>query len=155
MRNVKRRIITLSTSTRPALNFFPPTNQRGSNNRLNERSANRQNGNRLFDSQNNNRGGYNVGDIGAGGFNGRSTRTVEGSRFASEQNEGKSIMSLVSTYFTDLLHIYRHPLLFFFVYRAIFPCISFWFIPGCRVDGSTWYKQILTIDPHCFQLTIP
>jgi hypothetical protein len=37
-------------------------NPRGSNNRLNERSANRNNGNRLFDSQNNNRGGYNKGD---------------------------------------------------------------------------------------------
>ncbi|XP_013392122.1 protein DD3-3 [Lingula anatina] len=37
-------------------------NPRGSNNRLNERSANRANGNRAFDSQNNNRGGYNVGD---------------------------------------------------------------------------------------------
>lgn len=37
-------------------------NPRGSNNRLNERSANRNNANRLFDSQNNNRGGYNVGD---------------------------------------------------------------------------------------------
>jgi len=35
---------------------------RGSNNRLNEKTANRQNGNRLFDSQNNNKGGYNVGD---------------------------------------------------------------------------------------------
>lgn len=35
---------------------------RGSNNRLNERSATRNNNNRLFDSQNNNRGGYNVGD---------------------------------------------------------------------------------------------
>lgn len=37
---------------------------RGSNNRLNERTANRQNANRLFDSQNNNKGGYNVGDAG-------------------------------------------------------------------------------------------
>eukprot|EP00051_Salpingoeca_urceolata_P010126 m.123467 g.123467 ORF g.123467 m.123467 type:complete len:798 (-) comp16588_c0_seq2:470-2863(-) len=37
-------------------------NPRGSNNRLNERSANRNNGNRMFDSQNNNRGGYNKGD---------------------------------------------------------------------------------------------
>jgi len=35
---------------------------RGSNNRLNEANAQRNNGNRLFDSQNNNRGGYNVGD---------------------------------------------------------------------------------------------
>lgn len=43
---------------------------RGSNNRLNEKSANRQNGNRLFDSQNNNRGGYNVGEMGReNGFN--------------------------------------------------------------------------------------
>ncbi|XP_070559547.1 protein DD3-3-like [Ptychodera flava] len=39
-------------------------NLRGSNNRLNEKSANRNNANRLFDSQNNNRGGYNVGDVG-------------------------------------------------------------------------------------------
>ena len=40
-------------------------NPRGSNNRLNEQSANRNNANRLFDSQNNNKGGYNVGDQGA------------------------------------------------------------------------------------------
>jgi len=38
---------------------------RSSNNRLNEKSANRKNGNRLFDSQNNNRGGYNVGEFGS------------------------------------------------------------------------------------------
>src|SRR6185436_17934667 len=37
-------------------------NPRGSNNRLNEQSANRNNGNRMFNSQNNNRGGYNKGD---------------------------------------------------------------------------------------------
>jgi len=37
-------------------------NPRGSNNRLNEKSATRANNNRAFDSQNNNRGGYNVGD---------------------------------------------------------------------------------------------
>ena len=36
---------------------------RGSNNRLNEASANRNNANRLFDSQNNNRGGYNCCDL--------------------------------------------------------------------------------------------
>ena len=35
---------------------------RGSNNRLNEESKGRKNGNRLFDSQNNNNGGYNVAD---------------------------------------------------------------------------------------------
>lgn len=34
---------------------------RGSNNRLDEANRDRENGNRLFDSQNNNRGGYNVG----------------------------------------------------------------------------------------------
>ena len=39
-------------------------NPRGSNNRLHENGANRANNNRLFDSQNNNRGGYNVGDKG-------------------------------------------------------------------------------------------
>lgn len=38
---------------------------RGSNNRLNEKTANRKNANRVFDSQNNNKGGYNVGDQGA------------------------------------------------------------------------------------------
>ena len=43
---------------------------KGSNNRLNEASANRNNANRLFDSQNNNRGGYNVGDLDpVNGFN--------------------------------------------------------------------------------------
>lgn len=36
-------------------------NPRGSNDRLDESSRNRNNDNRLFDSQNNNRGGYNVG----------------------------------------------------------------------------------------------
>jgi len=34
---------------------------RGSNNRLDEANRDRANANRLFDSQNNNRGGYNVG----------------------------------------------------------------------------------------------
>ena len=34
---------------------------RGSNNRLQGRNRNRNNANRLFDSQNNDRGGYNVG----------------------------------------------------------------------------------------------
>jgi len=37
-------------------------NPRGSNNRLNEARATRQTNNRVFDSQNNARGGYNVGD---------------------------------------------------------------------------------------------
>lgn len=38
-------------------------NMRGSNNRLDERNRDRDNGNRLFDSQNNNRGGSNVGSL--------------------------------------------------------------------------------------------
>lgn len=47
-------------------------NPRGSNNRLAEQNANRDNGNRMFDSQNNNRGGYNVGDKTANAFNANS-----------------------------------------------------------------------------------
>lgn len=38
-------------------------NPRGSNNRLDEANRERTNAKRLFDSQNNNRGGYNVGGI--------------------------------------------------------------------------------------------
>jgi len=38
-------------------------NPKGCNNRLNEKSANRNNANRIFDSQNNNRGGYNAADL--------------------------------------------------------------------------------------------
>lgn len=38
-------------------------NMRGSNNRLDEANRDRDNANRLFDSQNNNRGGYNVGSL--------------------------------------------------------------------------------------------
>ncbi|CBY15598.1 unnamed protein product [Oikopleura dioica] len=47
-----------STALADVYMHFP----RGSNNRLNENSEVRRNGNRLFDSQNNNEGGYNVGD---------------------------------------------------------------------------------------------
>lgn len=50
-------------------------NPRASNNRLNEKTATRTNGDRLFDSQNNNRGGYNVGDRGNSGFTGTDTNT--------------------------------------------------------------------------------
>lgn len=39
-------------------------NPPGGNNRLNGQNRNRQNNNRMFDSQNNNRGGYNVGESG-------------------------------------------------------------------------------------------
>ncbi|CAG5082369.1 Oidioi.mRNA.OKI2018_I69.PAR.g10109.t1.cds [Oikopleura dioica] len=47
-----------STALADVYMHFP----RGSNNRLNENSEGRRNANRLFDSQNNNEGGYNVGD---------------------------------------------------------------------------------------------
>merc|ERR1719236_169548 len=71
---------------------------RGSNNRLNEKSANRQNGNRMFDSQNNNRGGYNVGEFGStNGFannNGafatdRIVFNYDAKEWANDQNAGK------------------------------------------------------------------
>lgn len=39
-------------------------NPRGSNDRLDDNNRDRDNGNRVFDSQNNNRGGYNVGELG-------------------------------------------------------------------------------------------
>lgn len=38
-------------------------NPRGSNNRLDEAGRERNNKNRMFDSENNNRGGYNVGNL--------------------------------------------------------------------------------------------
>jgi hypothetical protein len=38
-------------------------NPRGSNNRLDEQNRQRANDNRMFDSQNNERGGYNVGNM--------------------------------------------------------------------------------------------
>merc|ERR1719419_1089184 len=61
-------IIFLTLSTQADVYLHNP---RGSNNRLNEKSANRNNANRLFDSQNNNRGGYNVIDLDdQNGFNG-------------------------------------------------------------------------------------
>jgi len=56
-------------------------NPRGSNNRLNEKSANRNNGNRLFDSQNNNRGGYNVGDLKSSAFDPNSNADQTGSLY--------------------------------------------------------------------------
>jgi plastocyanin len=62
---------------------------RGSNNRLNEKSANRQNGNRLCDTQNNNRGGYNVGELGAtNGFgNNANAFATDSSNFKYDDTE--------------------------------------------------------------------
>eukprot|EP00043_Microstomoeca_roanoka_P013944 m.137221 g.137221 ORF g.137221 m.137221 type:complete len:750 (-) comp15888_c0_seq3:485-2734(-) len=73
-------------------------NPRGSNNRLNERSANRNNGNRMFDSQNNNRGGYNKGDNSVDAFTdytGQFDMTFYMSHPSAETTgEGRSILSV-------------------------------------------------------------
>merc|ERR1719262_270350 len=50
---------SLSTVLADVYLQYPP----GSNNRLDEQNRERANGNRMFDSQNNNRGGYNVGKM--------------------------------------------------------------------------------------------
>lgn len=72
---------------------------RGSNNRLNEKSANRKNANRVFDSQNNNRGGYNVGDETdqaakeeSGQYNMEFFQS--GPKHKGEGNEGKSFLTI-------------------------------------------------------------
>jgi hypothetical protein len=51
-------VVLLSVVNADVYLHFPP----GSNNRVNENTANRQNANNAFDSQNNNKGGYNVPD---------------------------------------------------------------------------------------------
>lgn len=85
-------------------------NPRGSNNRLNERSANRNNANRLFDSQNNNRGGYNVGEANPSGTNSDGQiKYVEGSLLPIEWtnqhgcgvNQGKLSCQMVIQYRCD------------------------------------------------------
>jgi len=71
---------------------------KGCNNRLNEQSANRANANRCFDSQNNNRGGYNVGEMGStNGFQNnqgayatdRIVFNYEAKEWANNNNAGK------------------------------------------------------------------
>ncbi|KAK6176567.1 hypothetical protein SNE40_014828 [Patella caerulea] len=69
-------------------------NPRGSNDRLNEASAQRKNANRLFDSQNNNRGGYNVGDatdVAAGADEGKQYRMKY---FQSGPTTGKTQLTI-------------------------------------------------------------
>jgi len=71
---------------------------KGSNNRLNEQSANRANANRVCDTQNNNRGGYNVGEMGSTqGFQNnqgayatdRIVFNYEAKEWSNNQNAGK------------------------------------------------------------------
>lgn len=57
-----RRFISLVTFAVVAADVYLH-NPRGSNNRLDDENRDRNNGNRLFDSQNNNRGGSNVGQV--------------------------------------------------------------------------------------------
>jgi plastocyanin len=57
-----RRCIALVTFAVAAADVYLH-NPRGSNNRLDDENRDRNNGNRLFDSQNNNRGGSNVGQV--------------------------------------------------------------------------------------------
>jgi len=56
-------LAALAFSTSPVLADVYFQSPPGSNNRLDEQNRERANGNRLFDSQNNNRGGYNVGKM--------------------------------------------------------------------------------------------
>jgi len=74
---------------------------RGSNNRLNEKSANRNNGNRMFDSQNNNRGGYNVGDLDNAAFAEGDTGNVATNPFTKGIDKGQySMMFFEGSHFT-------------------------------------------------------
>ncbi|KAK7102364.1 protein DD3-3-like [Littorina saxatilis] len=67
---------------------------RGSNNRLNEKSAARKNANRMFDSQNNNRGGYNVGDSGSAAST-NETQQYRMKYFQSDSSAaGKSVLTV-------------------------------------------------------------
>jgi len=68
---------------------------RGSNNRLREKTANRENGNRVFDSQNNNKGGYNVGILNTN-QNGNKADTEDGDK-EKEQNQELFMASSPST----------------------------------------------------------
>lgn len=68
---------------------------RGSNNRNNERSANRRNANRVFDSQNNNRGGYNVGDLTSGAAGNNHKKQYQMTYYMSPLDvNGKSVMPI-------------------------------------------------------------
>lgn len=57
------QLVVLSTLLSVAISDIYLHSPRGSNNRLDDENRDRNNGNRLFDSQNNNRGGSNVGNL--------------------------------------------------------------------------------------------
>jgi hypothetical protein len=56
-------LFTISLNLKSITSDIYLHNPRGSNNRLDESNRERKNDNRLFNSQNNQRGGYNVGNI--------------------------------------------------------------------------------------------
>ncbi|XP_046854923.1 protein DD3-3-like isoform X2 [Xenia sp. Carnegie-2017] len=75
-------------------------NPRGSNNRLNEASTARASANRMFDSQNNNNGGYNVGDKDQAShsendqFNMHYFQSSESHKSSSPGLDGKSLLTI-------------------------------------------------------------
>jgi len=70
-------------------------NPRGSNNRNAESGADRSNNNRLFDSQNNNKGGHNVGDKLDTGAKGNSEKQYNMKYFQSHESDGVSYLPIV------------------------------------------------------------
>lgn len=81
-------------------------NMRGSNNRFNEEGAQRDNGNRLFDSENNARGGYNVGDR---------NKNIWTTESGNDVNYAGSHSSLYRLYgiFTDENRQWEYPMVYF------------------------------------------
>lgn len=71
------------------------SNPRGSNNRLNEQSAARNNGDRLFDSQNNARGGYNTGDSTSGAAGNDHTKQYAFQYYASGPSKAEQSKLIV------------------------------------------------------------
>ncbi|RNA39225.1 DD3-3-like [Brachionus plicatilis] len=89
-------LIVISSLCCPVFSDIYLHNPRGSNNRLNEKSATRANTNRVFDSQNNQRGGYNVGDSGSTPF------TTESDQYQMKYfQSGANSLSVLNIEWTD------------------------------------------------------
>jgi plastocyanin len=76
----------------------------GSNNRLNENTATRNNNNRLFDSQNNARGGLNVGDKTNNAFNGNTPLNTNFAQLYSRADNTASQYPMVFYEGSELTH---------------------------------------------------
>jgi hypothetical protein len=85
-------VVLLSVVNADVYLHFPP----GSNNRVNENTANRQNANNAFDSQNNNKGGYNVPDATNAAY-GQNASLQYYLKFFESGITGKSILRFVWT----------------------------------------------------------